>query len=335
MTVDGLQSFTRQRLAEMAHDRHLAGWHQMRKADLIRALTANEQNATAVASNTAVMPDDGKVRTRRKGRRRSTRRRTSPLHRMSVNHRGRNDLDVQPLSPYWLSARWTLAAASRDRLCAALGPYHHHAVPVLRLYDVTGDDAHVRDWVCDVPPIPEASEWCVRVPSPGHSYQLEFGVLDAEEGFHRLLTGPRVTMPLCILQSSARDDVPSPLDERPDHAAPLLSTGRADRSWPLVQRSGTQHPDESAGLEHHDLIDRLQTDVVLQGRVNEDATVDVLGQPVEVAPGGVFELRMPLPEGRDVVPIVVTAADGRARQTLVLAIERNTKLLGPQHPHEM
>ena len=38
--ADKLHSFTRKRLAAMARSRHVPGWHEMRKADLIKALNA-------------------------------------------------------------------------------------------------------------------------------------------------------------------------------------------------------------------------------------------------------------------------------------------------------
>ena len=44
---------------------------------------------------------------------------------------------------------------------------------------------------------------------------------------------------------------------------------------------------------------------------------------------GTFRVRIEMPNRRQVLPIVASTADGAARQMVVMAVERNTKSMGP------
>jgi hypothetical protein len=44
---------------------------------------------------------------------------------------------------------------------------------------------------------------------------------------------------------------------------------------------------------------------------------------------GTFRVRVEMPNKRQVLPIVASARDGSARQTVVMAVERNTKAMEP------
>ncbi|NCY01650.1 MAG: hypothetical protein EBX36_01760 [Planctomycetia bacterium] len=59
------------------------------------------------------------------------------------------------------------------------------------------------------------------------------------------------------------------------------------------------------------------------------AYVTLQGEPVKVHPDGTFRVRVEMPNRRQVLPIIASTADGGARQTVVMAVERNTKSMGP------
>ena len=50
---------------------------------------------------------------------------------------------------------------------------------------------------------------------------------------------------------------------------------------------------------------------------------------VKLRPDGSFTMRMSLPNQRQVIPVVASAANGTEQRTIVLAIERNTKVMEP------
>jgi hypothetical protein len=52
-------------------------------------------------------------------------------------------------------------------------------------------------------------------------------------------------------------------------------------------------------------------------------------EPVRIRPDGTFTVRMSLPNQRQVIPVVASAANGGEQRTIVLAVERNTKVMEP------
>jgi hypothetical protein len=54
------------------------------------------------------------------------------------------------------------------------------------------------------------------------------------------------------------------------------------------------------------------------------------GEPVQLGPDGSFTARVSLPDRRRVLPVVASSRDGVQERTIVLAIERNTKVMEPK-----
>ena len=52
------------------------------------------------------------------------------------------------------------------------------------------------------------------------------------------------------------------------------------------------------------------------------------GEPVPLRPDGSFTVRMSLPDRRQVIPVIASSPDGVEQRTIILAVERNTKVLG-------
>jgi hypothetical protein len=53
------------------------------------------------------------------------------------------------------------------------------------------------------------------------------------------------------------------------------------------------------------------------------------GEPVPLRPDGSFTVRMSLPDRRQVIPVIASSPDGVEQRTIILAVERNTKVLEP------
>jgi hypothetical protein len=74
---------------------------------------------------------------------------------------------------------------------------------------------------------------------------------------------------------------------------------------------------------------RVDADLVVYGITSPDAHVTFKGEPVRVQPDGSFRVRFSLPERRHVMPVVASSGDGVEQRTIVLAVERNTKVMEP------
>ena len=73
----------------------------------------------------------------------------------------------------------------------------------------------------------------------------------------------------------------------------------------------------------------VDAEMIVYGSTKADSRVTVGGEPIKVRPDGTFTLRLAMPDKRQVIPVVAASADGVEQRTVVLAVERNTKVLEP------
>jgi hypothetical protein len=73
----------------------------------------------------------------------------------------------------------------------------------------------------------------------------------------------------------------------------------------------------------------VDAELIVYGATRPDAYVTLQGEPVKVQPDGTFRVRVDMPNKRQVIPIVANVPDGGGRQTVVMAVERNTKAMEP------
>ena len=69
--------------------------------------------------------------------------------------------------------------------------------------------------------------------------------------------------------------------------------------------------------------------MIVYGKTDPTASVTLQNEPVKLRPDGTFTMRFSLPDSRQIIPAVATSTDGMEEQTIVLAVERNTKRLDP------
>src|SRR5262249_19334547 len=207
MTVDALKDCNKKHLAKLAKDRGIAGWHAMRKDQLIRALSVPRSSATAAKSRSK---SKSRVSSRRDGtpvRTSSTSdgpaRSSSPngkchpatiatahpimsLPTPTLDHAHQKDrIVVLTRDSYWLHAYWELSRTTLARAQAALGQEWHTARPILRLMDVSSEDTtsaserHVRD----IPIHGGVNNWYIDVVEPSRSYRIDVGYLSRRGTF--------------------------------------------------------------------------------------------------------------------------------------------------------
>ena len=73
----------------------------------------------------------------------------------------------------------------------------------------------------------------------------------------------------------------------------------------------------------------VDAELIIYGATRPDAYVTLKGEPVKVQADGTFRVRVDMPNKRQVLPIVASVPQGGGRQTVVMAIERNTKAMEP------
>jgi hypothetical protein len=73
----------------------------------------------------------------------------------------------------------------------------------------------------------------------------------------------------------------------------------------------------------------LDVEMVVFGSTQPNAKLIVGSEPVSVRTDGTFSARIPMPNTRQVIPVTSRARDGSDEQTIVIAVERNTKVMEP------
>ena len=73
----------------------------------------------------------------------------------------------------------------------------------------------------------------------------------------------------------------------------------------------------------------IDTELIVHGRTAPGSHVTLKGEPVHLREDGSFAVRFSLPDRRHVLPVVASSRDGVEQRTVVLAVDRNTKVMEP------
>ncbi len=379
MTTASLRSLTRKDLGQLAKDEGVAGWHSMRKEELVKALVnaarrkarkngkrngsirhtkraiKNGKSATGngkSAGNGKSSSSNGISLPKRTPRRVRKFQSTQKLLKLlSTSETAGSNGHAEPQKdrlvamvrgPYWLHAAWELRAQSVQRAAAALGQQWHSARPVLRLLSVGnhGTPSNAQQVIRDIEIHGGVNHWYVDVDDPPNDFQLEIGYLTENGTFHCLARSNTVQTPApgdknamdanwkeiaqsCdkIFAMSGGYDANGSASELKEIFEERL---RRPMGAPLVTRYGIG-ADGRSGVGSLEF--EVDAELIVYGAVSPDAHVSLKGEPIEMRDDGSFTVRMSMPERRQVIPIVAVSSDGVEQRTIVLAVERNTKVM--------
>jgi len=246
--------------------------------------------------------------------------------------------------PYWLQAYWEIGRQTVERARAALGQNWHLARPVLRLWEVRRDGtSHVeRIRLRDIEIHGRVNNWYVNVDQPPRSFEMDIGYLTPDAKFFCLTRSNIVTTP--IASSSGPDldwavladeyervyALSGGYDEATDTSElreVLEDRLRRPLGGSVIQRLGAGMEGQ---VEHRSRFSfHVDAELIVFGHIQPGYQVTIRGEPVSVGADGRFSLRLPLPDRRHVLPVVGQSPDGTEQRTIVLAVERNTKVMEP------
>jgi hypothetical protein len=247
--------------------------------------------------------------------------------------------------PFWLHACWDITRKSVERAKAALAGQWHTARPILRLLktDDTSTTSNTENVYRDIEIHGGVRHWYIEIESHGSTFRLLLGYLFGNNRFHELARSNPVTHP-----------IPGSPDSTDDHWADLAKD--ADRIYAL---SGGHDDDNTAGELQQMMQEKLKrpignpsltqfgsgaegslrrmknfhldldAEMVVFGSTHPLAVLTVAGEPVSIRSDGSFSARVPFPNSRQVLAATSKSRDGLDEQTIVLAVERNTKIMEP------
>lgn len=247
--------------------------------------------------------------------------------------------------PYWLQVSWQVTRTSVKRAEAALAEHWHTARPILRLMEVDGGSttSTAERVVREIDVHGGVTNWYIDVPNPPLSYRADLGYIAANGKFFSIARSNSVSTPAPDT-ADAIDENWSDIAENYEKIY-AMSGGYSEESSsgdlqelfeerlqrPMVSPSGNQF---GAGADrvlnkHRDFRFNVDAEMIVFGATKADARVTLAGEPVKLRPDGTFTIRLSMPDKRQVLPIVSSSADGVEQRTVVIAVERNTKVLEP------
>lgn len=354
MTTESLRNCSCKDLAQMARSEGLAGWHSMRKDELVRALVkhARYKSKTGrgrLGGNGDQLPSAQRVAisaaksSRAQERLRELRAKMADSKRLATTI-GRSGVEQDRLvvmvrDPYWLHAYWELAPRSVDRAETALGQHWHTTRPVLRVYTIGHDGTSLLDR--EILIHGGVNHWYVDVQSPPRQFRMEIGYATAGSQFYCLARSNSVTTPPAGT-SDAVDENWVDIDENADRIF-AMSGGYTPQGTslelqelleerlrrPMGNPMQTRYGGGASRVlaDTQDLPFAVDAELLVFGVSHPHAHITLQGEPVPLRPDGTFTVRLSLPDRRQVIPVIASSPDGVEQRTIILAVERNTKVL--------
>jgi uncharacterized protein len=248
--------------------------------------------------------------------------------------------------PYWLQAIWTITRHSVKRAEAALAEHWHTAGPVLRLLEVDGGHttSTAERIVREMEVHGGVTNWYIEVSNPPHSFRAELGYKAANGRFFSLCRSNIVHTPAPdsgdVIDENWTDvaanyervySLSGGYSDENSHSGELQELFEERLRRPMGNTTTGQF---GSGAErvlnrHRELEFQVDAEMILYGRTKPDAKVTLGGEPIKLRPDGSFTVRQPMPDRRQVLPVVASTPDGVEQRTIVIAVERNTKVLEP------
>lgn len=260
------------------------------------------------------------------------------------NSSAKDRLVVMVRDPFWLHAYWELSRKSIERARVAMNQFWHSAKPILRLSEVhrDGEKVSARVAVRDIEIHGGVHNWYIDVHEPPKTYQLEIGYLASNGNFYPLARSNVVTTPK-VGTSDAFDknwsDVAKEFDRiyamsggyaEPESKGELKEVLEEHLHRPMGDPMATQFGLGASGkMGDRPFQFEVDTELIIHGVTDPEAHVTLHGEPVRLRSDGTFAVRFHLPDRRHILPVVASSRDGAEQRTIVLALDRNTKIMEP------
>ncbi len=246
---------------------------------------------------------------------------------------------------FWLHTYWEISSRAVSRGRAAMAEQWHTAKPIVRVLKSTsaGMTSAVEIVERDIEIHGGVNNWYIDVSDPPQTYRVEIGYLASTGRFFSIARSNSVTTPKTNssnLVDHNWSDVATNCDKILAQSGAFSSEGndgelqklfeerlRRPMGSPMMTRYGVGA--ESVLERDREFSFEVDAEMIVFGATQPDAHVVLGGEPVKIRHDGTFTVRMSMNEGRQVLPVVASSGDGRQQQTIILAVERNTKTMEP------
>lgn len=247
--------------------------------------------------------------------------------------------------PYWLHATWDITPAAVQRAKAALAEQWHGAKPVLRILRIenatSASGAEIVEQEIDIHG--GVRDWYINWSGQSASLKAAIGYLAPNGRFHVICSSNMIRTP----QAGSADDIDGHWADMGAKAERILTlSGGYDRGSETrelkemleerVKRTlgaptlaaigaGADNPFR----KNKEFFFELEVELLMLGATVPDAYVTLDGEPIALKEDGTFVMRLPFPDRRQVLPVSSCSRDGSQQRTVVIAVEKNTKVMEP------
>ncbi len=246
---------------------------------------------------------------------------------------------------HWMHATWDITRHAIERAKAAMMEHWHGAKPILRLIrmDDTGTTNTSETTERDIEIHGGLRNWYIEWSGEPANFRVLIGYLSSSGRFHAIAKSNIVKTPGAGTPDAV-DEHWSDLgaeserifavsggydDELDSGELKEMLEDRLRRTLgapPLAKLgAGADSPFRQRGGFHFE----MEVELVAYGSTVPDGYLTLNGEPVALRSDGTFALRVPFPDRRQVLPAVACSRDGSQQRTIVVAVERNTKIMEP------
>ena len=229
VTLSNLRTQTSKDLAKLARSEGVQGWHNMRKEQLVQALTRllkRRGQSIASAKKSAIQTRSPEKDRRHQLKSASIDKSNGSEHKdlsviarriqietdrreklknlalaASLNkdnkHVGKDRLVLIVRDSYWLQVYWEVTDQTMRRAKTALEKHWRGATPVLRLYEISGDSDMVPEkLVREIEVHGGVDTWFIDTPDPPKTYRAAIGYAAPNGRFYMIAKSNKVTTPV-------------------------------------------------------------------------------------------------------------------------------------------
>ncbi len=240
--------------------------------------------------------------------------------------------------PYWLYSYWNINQATIEHISATTKDWGRISL-ILRVHDITNINNFTglnSNYYFDIEISQETKNWYIHVGGPNRSFCVDLGFLLDNGDFYTIARSNMVSTPRDTVSDIVDEEWMS-IEEDYQKLYRLTGAGVGNSSAELVESlikrlereissgavSSLSSPSRLLPKERKFWM-VLDTELIVYGATEPDASVTVQGEPIKLRPDGTFTLRFALPDGIQYIPVTANSYDGIDSITITPVVSKET-----------
>jgi hypothetical protein len=254
---------------------------------------------------------------------------------------GQDKIILQVRDPWWIHAYWEIQDSTLERLRNELQDEFYKTKRTLRIYDVSniifdGTNAHR---FFDIHINEYTNNWYIDTGGPGRSWCVDLGLLLPDGRFITIVRSNTVFTPIEGPSWITDEEWMIPEDMFARLYGMGFGFGRSSpvgKAWQkrirrelfsgiLASPGITSVTSPVKKLQERKFWLAVNTELIVYGATEPDATIYVQGRQIQLRPDGTFSLRFALPDGKQVIPVKGVSSDKLEERTITPIVTKETK----------